>query len=243
MPEQTIDWLKKHSPQLSVGIMSANIMRLEDDIQALEENNVNMLHFDVMDGHFVPPLTIGPAFVKAAKTTLLKDVHLMISNPLEKIQEYVAAGADLITVHVESCVHAHRALQQTRDMKNANDANRGIVRGIALNPGTPLSSIEELIDEVDIVFLVAVNPGFPAQKFIESMKTKIEKLKIMIREVQKHPLIGLDGGITRLNIAEIAAMGADVIVTGSAIFDGKQPAENIAFMHNALKKKQEPHGK
>ena len=123
-----------------------------------------------------------------------------------------------------------------RDMKNANDANRGIVRGIALNPGTPLSSIEELFDEVDIVFLVAVNPGFPAQKFIESTKTKIEKLKIMLRQVSKPPMIGLDGGITRLNIAEIAAMGADVIVTGSAVFDGKKPTENIAYMNGILKK-------
>ena len=94
MPEKTIDWLKENSPQLSVGVISANIMRLEDDIQTLEKNNVNMLHFDVMDGHFAPPLTIGPAFVKAVKTTLLKDVHLMIANPLEKIQEYVSAGAD-----------------------------------------------------------------------------------------------------------------------------------------------------
>jgi ribulose-phosphate 3-epimerase len=160
----------------------------------------------------------------------------MIANPLEKIPEYVSAGADMVTVHVESCLHAHRALQQMRDMKNANDADRGIVRGIALNPGIPLSSIEELLDEVDIVFLVAVNPGFPAQKFIESTKTKIEKLKNMVRQVTSPPMIGLDGGITRLNITEISAMGADVIVTGSAVFDGKQPAENIAFMQNALKK-------
>jgi ribulose-phosphate 3-epimerase len=235
MPEKIIDWLKKHSPQLSVGVISANIMRLEEDINLLEKNNINILHFDVMDGFFAPPLTIGPAFVKAVKTTLLKDVHLMIANPLEKISEYVSAGADMVTVHVESCLHIHRALQQMRHMTNVNDANRGIMRGIALNPGTALSSIEELLDETDIVFLIAVNPGFPAQKFIESTKTKVEKLKIMLRDFQKPPMIGLDGGITRLNIAEITALGADVIVTGSAIFDGKQPVENIAYMNSILK--------
>jgi ribulose-phosphate 3-epimerase len=237
MPEKTIDWLKEHSPLLSVGVTSANMMRLEEDIHLLEKNSVNLLHFDVMDGHFAPPLTVGPAFVKAVKTFMLKDVHLMISNPLEKISEYVAAGADIITLHVESCLHAHRAIQQMRDMKNVNDETRGIVRGIALNPGTPLSSLEELLEEVEIVFLVAVNPGFPSQKFIETTKDKIKRLWRMIQETQKQVLIGLDGGITRANFADIASTGADIIVTGSAVFDGKQPAENIAYMQNILKRK------
>jgi ribulose-phosphate 3-epimerase len=237
MPEKTVDWLKEHSPLLSVGVISANMMRLEEDIHLLEKNNVNLLHFDVMDGHFAPPLTVGHAFVKAIKTFLYKDVHLMISNPLEKIPDYVAAGADMITLHVESCLHAHRALQQMRDMKNVNDDTRGIVRGIALNPGTPLSSIEDLLEEVEIVFLVAVNPGFPSQKFLETTKGKIKRLRRMIQETQKMVLIGLDGGITRANFADIASTGADIIVTGSAVFDGKQPAENIAYMQNVLQKK------
>jgi ribulose-phosphate 3-epimerase len=237
MPEKTIDWLKEHSPLLSVGVTSANMMRLEEDIHLLEKNNVNLLHFDVMDGHFVPPLTVGPAFVKAVKTFMLKDVHLMISNPLEKIPDYVAAGADVLTLHVESCLHAHRALQQMRDMKNVNDEKRGIVRGVALNPGTPLSSLEGVLEEVEIVFLVAVNPGFPSQKFIETTKGKIKRLRRMIQETQKKVLIGLDGGITRTNFADIASTGADIIVTGSAVFDGKQPAENIAYMQNILQKK------
>jgi Pentose-5-phosphate-3-epimerase len=235
MPEKTIDWLKEHSPLLSVGVISANMMRLEEDIQLLEKNNVGLLHFDVMDGHFVPPLTVGAAFVKAVKTFLYKDVHLMISNPLEKIPEYVAAGADMITLHVESCLHVHHALQQMRDMKNANDEKRGIVRGIALNPGTPLSGIEGLLEEVEIVYLLAVNPGFPAQKFIEATRGKIKRFRQMTQETQKPALLGLDGGITRGNFADIAELGADIVVTGSAVFDGKQPAENIAYMQNILK--------
>jgi ribulose-phosphate 3-epimerase len=237
MPEKTIDWLKEHSPLLSVGVTSANMMRLEEDIHLLEKNNVNLLHFDVMDGHFVPPLTVGPAFVKAVKTFMLKDVHLMISNPLEKIPDYVAAGADVLTLHVESCLHAHRALRQMRDMKNVNDEKRGIVRGVALNPVTPLSGIEEILEEVEIVYLIAVNPGFSSQKFIETTKGKIKRLRRMIQDTQKPILIGLDGGITRANFAEIASLEADVIVTGSAVFDGKQPAENIAYMQNILQKK------
>ena len=237
MPEKTIDWLREHTPLISVGVISANMMRLEEDIHLLEKNNVNLLHFDVMDGHFAPPLTVGASFVKAVKTFLYKDVHLMISNPLDKITEYVAAGADAITLHVESCLHAHRALQQMRDMKNVNDDTRGIVRGIALNPGTPLSSLEGVLEEVEIVFLVAVNPGFPSQKFIETTKGKIKRLRRMIQETQKKVLIGLDGGITRANFADIASTGADIIVTGSAVFDGKQPAENIAYMQNILQKK------
>jgi len=235
MPEKTLDWLKEHSPLLSVGIISANIMRLEDDIRLLGKNNIGALHFDIMDGHFAPPLTVGAAFVKAVKTVLLKDVHLMISNPLEKIPEYIAAGGDMITLHVESCLHAHRALQQMRDMKNVNDERRGIVRGIALNPGTPLASIEELLEEIEIVYLVAVNPGFPSQKFIEATKNKIKRLRRMIQETQKRILIGLDGGITRLNFADSATLGADIIVTGSAIFEGKQPEENITYLQNILK--------
>ncbi|MGB7570088.1 MAG: ribulose-phosphate 3-epimerase [Chitinivibrionales bacterium] len=235
MPGKTIDWLKEHSPLLSVGVISANIMRLEEDIRLLERNNIGVLHFDVMDGHFALPLTVGAAFIKAIKTVLLKDVHLMISNPLEKIPEYIAAGADMITLHVESCLHAHRALQQMRDMKNVNDEKRGIVRGIALNPGTPLSSIEEMLDEVEIVYLLAVNPGFPSQKFLEATKGKIKRLWRMIQETQKRILIGLDGGITRANFADIASTGADIIVTGSAVFDGKQPVENITYMQNVLK--------
>jgi ribulose-phosphate 3-epimerase len=178
---------------------------------------------------------MGAPFVKAVKTFLYKDVHLMISNPLEKIPEYVAAGADMITLHVEPCLHAHRALQQMRDMKNANDEKRGIVRGIALNPGTPLSSIEGLLEEVEIVYLLAVNPGFPAQKFIEATKDKMKRLQRMIQDTQKPVLIGLDGGITRGNFADVATLGADVIVTGSAVFDGKQPAENITYMQNIFK--------
>jgi ribulose-phosphate 3-epimerase len=235
MPEKTINWLREHTPLISVGVISANMMRLEEDIHLLEKNNVNLLHFDVMDGHFAPPLTVGHAFVKAIKTFLYKDVHLMISNPLEKIPDYVAAGADMITLHVEPCLHAHRALQQMRDMKNVNDEKRGIVRGIALNPGTPLSSIEDLLEEVEIVFLVAVNPGFPSQKFIEATKNKMKRLCRMIQDLKNPVLIALDGGITRTNFTEIASLGADIIVTGSAVFDGKQPAENIAYMQNILK--------
>lgn len=230
------DELRKGSPLISVGILTADLMSLGSEIKLMEEAGVKLLHVDVMDGCFCPMMTVGPVLIKAMKTPLLKDVHLLIDEPLDKLESYVAAGADMITVHVESCRHIHRALQALGDMTNANDPQRGILRGIALNPGTPLDVINPLIDELEMVFLLAVNPGWSGQEFIPSTQLRFRQLQEMIRDSGKDILVGIDGGITRNNIADVARMEADIIVTGSAVFDGKTPLENAKFMIRALTK-------
>jgi ribulose-phosphate 3-epimerase len=146
----------------------------------------------------------------------------------------------MITVHVESSRHIHRVLQKLSEMANANDPDRSILRGIALNPGTPLDVIPPLVNEVDMVFLLAVNPGWRGQKFIPSTESRLEQLRQMIHDAKKDILIGIDGGITRDNIADVARMEPDIIVTGSAVFDGKTPRENAKFMINALTKRKDP---
>lgn len=227
--------LGESSPLISVGILTADLMSLGSELRLMEKAGIKLLHVDVMDGCFCPMMTVGPGFIKAIKTPLLKDIHLLINEPLEKLGGYVAAGADMITVHVESCLHIHRVLQTLGDMTNINDPARGILRGIALNPGTPLEVLKPLMDEVEMIFLLAVNPGWSGQKFISSTEVRLRQLINMIREADKDILIGVDGGITRDNIGDAARMGADIIVTGSAVFDGRTPLENARFMVNALK--------
>jgi ribulose-phosphate 3-epimerase len=235
MPDQpTVNLLHDLSPTLSVGILTANLLSLGSELALLEGTGVRLLHVDVMDGCFCPMMTVGPPFIKALKTSLRKDIHLMVCDPLEKIAEYVAAGADILTIHVESGAHIHRALQQMRDMTNANDPARGIMRGIALNPGTPLEVLEPLLEEVDLVSILAVNPGWRGS-FIPSTGRRIARLRQTIAEAGRKILVAVDGGVTRKNVAEVAATGADIIVTGSAVFDGKAPKENAKFMLEAVK--------
>ena len=229
-----LEQIREAAPLISVGILTADLMSLGSELKLMEKAGVKLLHVDVMDGCFCPMMTVGPPFIKAVKTPLIKDVHLMIEEPLDKLDSYVAAGADMITVHVESCRHIHRVLQKLGKMTNSNNPDRGILRGIALNPGTPLEIITPLIDEVEMVFLLAVNPGWGGQKFIPSTEGRLNQLRQMLDEAKKDIIAGVDGGITRDNIAEVARMDVDIIVTGSAVFDGKTPLENAKFMINAV---------
>jgi ribulose-phosphate 3-epimerase len=227
--------LREMVPTVSVGMLIADLLSLRSELGLLEQSGVQLLHLDVMDGCFVPPMTFGPPLIKAMKTQLLKDVHLMVQDPLQKAADYVAAGADLLTVHVESSSHIHRVLQVLGKTANVNDPQAGIVRGIALNPGTPVETIEPLLEEVDIVFLLAINPGWGGQKFLSSTPRRIGQVRDMAARLKRSVLIGVDGGVTRDNIGQVARMGADIIVTGSAVFDGKDPAGNARFMLNAVK--------
>jgi ribulose-phosphate 3-epimerase len=221
------------SPTISVGIITADLLALGRELALLESTGVRLAHVDVMDGCFTPMMTVGPPIVRAMPPSLLKDVHLMIDEPLEKVADYVAAGADVITVHAESCTHVHRVLQKLGTMTNANDPARGIVRGIALNPGTPLAALEPLLDEVELVLLLAVNPGWGGQKFIASTMDRIARARRLLDGRQI--LLGVDGGITRQNIGTFAGTGIDIVVTGSAVFDGKAPGDNARFMLDALR--------
>jgi ribulose-phosphate 3-epimerase len=225
------DELRRASPLISVGILTADLMSMGSELKLLENAGVKLLHVDVMDGCFCPMMTVGPVLIKSMKTSLLKDVHLLIDEPLNKLDSYVAAGADMVTVHAESCRHIHRVLQRLGQMGNVNDPQRGILRGVALNPGTPLEVLTPLMEELEMIFLLAVNPGWGGQKFIDSTRSRLGRVKQMIRDSSRDILLGVDGGVTRDNIGDVADMGVDIIVTGSAVFDGKtSAAENAEFM-------------
>lgn len=230
----SLETLREFAPTISVGILTADLLRLGSEVSLIEQAGVKVVHFDVMDGCFCPMMTLGPPLIKAVKTPLLKDVHLMIEEPLEKVGDYVAAGADLITIHAESCRHPHRVLQQLGKMENANEAARGLIRGVALNPGTPLETLEPLLGELEMILLLAVNPGWGGQKFIESTHERLRNAKKMIQESGNDILIAVDGGIKRENVAEMGALGVDLVVTGSAVFDGKAPSQNAKYMIAAL---------
>lgn len=228
-------WLGQKTPTLGVGLLTADLMSLGTELTLLEQAEVPIVHIDVMDGCFCPPLTVGPCFIKALKTPLLKDVHLMIERPLDKIEAYVAAGADIVTVHVEGGRHTHRALQMLGTQVNVNDPSRGILRGLGLNPGTPLESVKALLDEVDLITLLAVNPGWSGQGFIKATERRLRDLRAMIGHTDSDILLAVDGGVTQQNITEVATWGADIIVTGSAVFDGNNPLKNAKTMLEAQK--------
>jgi ribulose-phosphate 3-epimerase len=223
-------------PTVSVGVTSADLMSLEKEISLIEQAGITLLHFDVMDGCFCPASTIGASFVKGIKTKLFKDVHLMVNDPIDKLGWFASAGADIITVHFESCpTHIHRALQYLSGVSNANDSSRGVMRGIALNPGTPVEVVQPVLEEVEVVTLLAINPGWTGQKFIPSTRDRIQKAISLISQSGKDILLCVDGGITKENAAEVARMGADIVVSGSAIFDGKDPQGNVKFILNSLR--------
>lgn len=218
---------------LSIGINTADLSKLGNETRILADAGAEVMHIDVMDGVFCPQTTFGPPVIKAIKTPLLKDAHLMIVDPIDKVVDYVAAGADIVTFHVEATRHPHRVLQVLGQAVNANDPERGIIRGVALNPGTPVSAIEPLLDDLEYVLILAVNPGWGGQKFIGSTERRLAEAKELIGRSGRPILLGADGGVTKENVARVSAMGPNLIVTGSAVFDGKTPAENARFMLDA----------
>ena len=223
------------SPQLSVGILTADLGHLADELARLEAARISIVHTDVMDGVFCPMLTVGAPFVAAQRTSLRKDVHLMIDEPLEKASMFVKAGADMITFQVESAANPHRVLQVLGDAQNANDPARGIIRGIAVSPGTPLEVLPPLLDELDYVMLLAINPGWGGQAFHPGTAARVARVRELVASAGREILVGIDGGVTKGNIAEVGALGADIVVTGSAVFDGSPDVEaNAARMRAGL---------
>lgn len=228
--------LRSLCPTVSVGILPADLMDLGSELALLERAGVGVVHVDVMDGCFCPQLTVGAPYVKGLRTPLLKDVHLMIHEPLDKLTSFVGAGADIITVHVEAAVHIHRVLQRLGAMEHSAGPGRGIVRGLALNPGTPLEWLTPaLLAEVEMISLLAVDPGWGGQVFASTTLDRVGRVKEIVARSGKDILVCVDGGITKENIAEVAAAGADLIAAGSAVFDGKAAEANARFVLDAVR--------
>ncbi len=226
--------LRATGPHLSIGILTADLLHLADELALLERVGARLVHTDVGDGVFSPMFTVGAPFVKAQRTALLKDAHLMVEDPVEKARAFVDAGADIVTFQIEGTRHPHRVLQVLSAATNANDPERGIVRGIALNPGTPAVAVEPLLGDLEYVLVLAVNPGWSGQGFIPATEAKLTAVRDLIDRSGRQILLGVDGGITRANLGHVASLGVDVIVTGSAVFDGQAPEENARRMLRAV---------
>ena len=199
--------------KLAPSILSADFARLLEDVKKVEKAGCEYLHIDVMDGHFVPNITLGPGIVKSLRkdVNMVFDAHLMIENPDNYIKEFADAGCDIIVVHQEACTHLHRTIQ--------NIKSHGIKAGVALNPATPIETIKYVLQDVDMVLLMSVNPGFGGQSYIPVVTEKIKELKALIDEMNLDIDIEVDGGVKPSNISEVVNAGANVIVAGSAIFN------------------------
>ncbi len=216
--------------KISPSILSADFSRLGGEVQAVEKAGADYIHVDVMDGHFVPNITIGPMIVESLRkmTSLPLDVHLMIQNPDEFLTAFVEAGAGILTVHVEACPHLHRTLTEIK--------KRGARAGVSLNPATPLCLIEPALEYADLVLVMTVNPGFGGQEFIPAMLPKIKQLRSLIDRKGWNLELEVDGGIKVDNIGAVAKAGADVFVSGSGIFKTSDYGKTITAMREEIKK-------
>jgi ribulose-phosphate 3-epimerase len=216
--------MKKIAPS----ILSADFSKLGEEILAVEAAGADWIHIDVMDGHFVPNITIGPGPIQSLRkiTRLPFDVHLMIENPERYIDAFADAGCDVITVHVEAARHLHRIIAHIRE--------RGIKAGVSLNPATPLVQVEPILNDIDVLLIMTVNPGFGGQKFINSALPKIRKAREMVNSTAPNVAIEVDGGVTLHNIKSIAEAGADIIVAGASVFGSGNYKQTIGSMKAIL---------
>ncbi len=213
---------------IAPSILSADLLKLEEQVRTVEENGADFIHVDVMDGHFVPNITFGPNIVKALRriTRLPLDVHLMITNPDNYIPNFIEAGANIVTVHAEVCAHLNKTLNTIKSL--------GAKAGVSINPATPLNSIEEVTGIIDLLLIMSVNPGFGGQKFIPSSINKIERARKLLDEAGSDALLEVDGGISAENAADVVRAGANVLVAGSAIFASNDIAASVRKIRKSV---------
>ena len=209
-------------PIIAPSLLSANFLNLDADCKMLNESQADWFHLDIMDGRFVPNISFGPMVVSFFRkaTTKVCDVHLMIEEPGKYAEQFKNAGADLLSVHIEACPHLHRNIQQIKAL--------GMKSGVAINPHTPVESLQDVLADIDLVCMMSVNPGFGGQKFIRNTLKKIKTLRKMIDEKGLNVLIEIDGGVTLENAGTIVAAGADVLVAGNTVFSSQDPKATIA---------------
>lgn len=209
---------------IAPSLLSADFLHLKDACDMLNSSEAEWFHLDVMDGRFVPNISYGIPVIQAIRkaTTKVCDVHLMIEEPEKYAEAFKAAGADVLSVHIEACRHLHRNLQQIKGL--------GMKAGVAINPHTPVSLLKDVIKDTDVVCMMSVNPGFGGQKFITHTIDKIKELRRMINEAGATTLIEIDGGVTLDNAAEIVAAGADVLVAGNTVFSASDPVKTISML-------------
>lgn len=220
--------------KIAPSILSANFAQLGEEVKKIDNLGVDYVHIDVMDGNFVPNITIGPSVVSAIRqyTTLPFDVHLMINSPGDHIESFVNAGADIITIHAEAEIHLEKLIKRIKAYKNINDTTKMVKVGVAIVPSTHSNVLEYIIHELDIVLIMSVNPGFGGQSFIHSQLNKISIVKNMILERNLATQISVDGGVNLSNAAEIIQAGANILVMGSAIFKDENMKKTVNDLKN-----------
>lgn len=213
---------------IAPSVLSADFANLQRDIEMINNSAADWFHVDVMDGEFVPNISFGMPVIKALKKHATKplDVHLMIVQPERYIADFKAVGADVLTVHVEACTHLHRTIQAIKA--------EGMKAGVALNPHTSLSAIEEVLEDVDLILIMSVNPGFGGQQFIENTYNKLERLKVMLASIKNNPIVEVDGGVNATNAPKLKASGATALVAGNFVFSSASPTTTIQELKSSV---------
>jgi len=204
--------------KIAPSVLASDFAHLADEVHAVEQGGADWIHLDVMDGHFVPNITIGPPVVKAVRacTTLPLDVHLMIEHPERYLEAFAEAGANVLTVHQEACIHLHRTLQRIREL--------GVKAGVAINPATPLVAVEEVLPMADLLLVMSVNPGFGGQSYINATTDRLRRARVLLDEISPGAELEVDGGVEATNAGIIAGAGASVLVAGSSVYGHPQGA-------------------